>query len=256
MTYLKIKWHKQPSGRYCGPYVYEYRNEWVPGKGSVPRYVRYIGKSKITDEARLEKMVREYNEPNSNLNGCMDLYDSGKWFIGYDTETTGLSYDKGARIIELAARKLRIKDGKLQEGKIFHEYVNPGVKIPMMIQDMTGIRPWTVKDSRTVGPVIRDFSEFVGKKDLVAHNIAFDMRMINGSARDHRVKQFNEGFDTMKLSRTVWGTGVRHTLEEVANREGVKVKGKFHSAVTDVNVTGRVFVGLVERFKRDVKGEE
>ena len=48
----------------------------------------------------------------------------------------------------------------------------------------------------------------------------------------------------MGQSRHRLGSGVRHKLEVVADREGVKVEGKFYSAVTDVNVTGRVFVGL------------
>ena len=78
-----------------------------------------------------------------------------KNFVILDTETTGLSPHRGARLIEVAA--LRIRDGVIDERDCYSELINPERPIPIFITRLTGISTRMVRNARTVDRVLPNF---------------------------------------------------------------------------------------------------
>ena len=92
--------------------------------------------------------------------------------IVFDFETTGLSPDMGDRSIEIGA--VLIENGKITDR--FQQLMNPGVRIPLFIENLTGITNGMVKEARNNTEVMSDFYDFITGRNLVAHNA----RLTNG----------------------------------------------------------------------------
>ena len=93
-------------------------------------------------------------------------------YIYFDLETTGFSYNKGSKIIEIAAYKV-------QNGKVVDKFltlVNPGVPIPKHLTDnVHGISDDMVKWKDSIDIVMPKFHQFFGTLPLMSHNIKFDV---------------------------------------------------------------------------------
>lgn len=81
-------------------------------------------------------------------------------YIVYDLETTGLSVDKGAEVIEVSAVKVR--NGEPTD-EIFSELAKPHCgHIPDEVSDINHITDDMVANCRSVDDVMRDFFTFIG----------------------------------------------------------------------------------------------
>ena len=85
-------------------------------------------------------------------------------FIALDFETTGLDFESD-RIIEVAA--ILFVDGL--PSKRYNTLVNPGIPIPKLIEQITGITNEMVADSPKEKDIIDDLFKFIGDYPLVAH---------------------------------------------------------------------------------------
>lgn len=91
-------------------------------------------------------------------------------FCVFDLETTG-SNQKNDKIIEIGL--VKIENLKITNKKDF--LINPEMKIPEFIQNLTGIFQDNVKNAPLIEDVIDEITEFMGDSILVAHNISFDV---------------------------------------------------------------------------------
>lgn len=91
-------------------------------------------------------------------------------FIAVDLETTGLSFESGAMITEIAAFKV---DGTTVVEK-YEQLVNPGQLIPANITEITGITDSMVRNKPSIYDVLPIFMNFVEDYTLVFHNSNFD----------------------------------------------------------------------------------
>lgn len=88
-----------------------------------------------------------------------------------DLETTGFQGpSKGGRIIEIGA--VKIENFNIVDK--FSTFVNPEMKIPKKITELTGISNDMVKDSPTIWNVIHKLWSFIEGYTVVTHNTAFD----------------------------------------------------------------------------------
>ena len=78
-------------------------------------------------------------------------------FIALDFETTGLDFDSD-RIIEVAA--ILFIDGV--PSKTYNTLVNPGIPIPKLIEQITGITNDMVVDSPKEKEIVDDLFKFIG----------------------------------------------------------------------------------------------
>ena len=87
-----------------------------------------------------------------------------------DIETTGLSSINND-IIEVGA--IRFEDWT--PTAIFHSLVKPKKDIPEEITQKTGISNEMVSSSPKFSNIITTLNEFVGKNNIIGHNLPFDL---------------------------------------------------------------------------------
>src|SRR6056297_855209 len=167
-------------------------------------------------------------------------------FIVFDLETTGLNPSQH-EIIEIGAVKFRGGE-KIDQ---FKSFINPGVKIPTKITDITGINNRMVKDAPGLKEVIQDFIEFAGDGVLVAHNADFDYGFIRTALENLDIdKDDYTVLDTLGLSRAVVKDSKNHKLNTLAKYFGVDLENH-HRALDDAAATAEVLSNLLEIIKDD-----
>ncbi|MDQ6989766.1 MAG: DNA polymerase III subunit epsilon [Mariprofundaceae bacterium] len=96
--------------------------------------------------------------------------------IMLDTETTGLSPQKGDRMVEIGAVEVCNRD--ITQTRTFHRMINPERPIPAEVVRIHGIDDAKVKDKPTFADVAQDFLDFIQGGTLVIHNAPFDLGFI------------------------------------------------------------------------------
>ena len=93
-----------------------------------------------------------------------------------DTETTGLSVRKGAKLIEIGAVKIR-NDELVDE---FDQLINPFEHVPSRITGLTGIDDGMLLGKPDVREVMDEFARWCSDTAVVmAHNASFDMSFLD-----------------------------------------------------------------------------
>ena len=160
----------------------------------------------------------------------------------FDTETTGLDPQNGDEIISIGA--VRIVNNRLLHGEFFDQLVDPQRDIPPQSVNIHGIQPQMLENQPTIDRVLPSFHQFANETILVAHNAAFDMRMLQLKEAAARVKFDNPVLDTLLLSAVVHPGHKNHDMEQIAERLGVSIVGR-HTALGDAIATGEIFLKLI-----------
>lgn len=163
-----------------------------------------------------------------------------------DFETTGLSPNMGDRAIEIGA--VRLEQGRVVDR--FQALMNPGKKISSFIENYTGISNAMLADAAPCADVMRDFSDFIGDYNLVAHNAAFDRKFLDAElARISR--SYRGGFGCSLLaSRRVFLDASAYSLSSLVDYTGSPSDGQFHRALYDAEMTAKVWLTLLDTLKQ------
>ena len=166
-------------------------------------------------------------------------------FIALDFETTGLDHQSD-RIIEVAA--IKFIDGEITDRYV--ELVNPEMKIPPVITEITGISDSMVRSSPSEEVIIDDLLSFIGDHPLVAHNIHFDHRFLTQLCkRLGRDDVDNAQYDTLQLARSVLFEQPVFNLSALSEHFGLSSKGA-HRAEKDTENTGLIFLELIDEVSK------
>src|SRR5690606_17669032 len=92
--------------------------------------------------------------------------------------------------------------------------------------------------------VLRQFHAFCGDSVLVAHNAAFDMKFIALKQAAAGVTFDRPVLDTLLLAAAVGEGWLDPSLEGLAKRLGVDVRGR-HTALGDTLATAEVYVRMI-----------
>ena len=160
----------------------------------------------------------------------------------FDTETTGLDISGGDKIVSIGA--VRIINAKMLVDEQFNQLVNPGRIIPATSTEYHGITDDMVVDQPVIEDVLPLFYRFVDETVLVAHNAAFDMRLLQINEPYTGLKFINPVLDTFLLSAVVHPSLANHDLEHIAKRLGVKIRDR-HTALGDAITTATIFLKLI-----------
>lgn len=160
----------------------------------------------------------------------------------FDTETTGLDPGAGDHIISIGA--VRVVNSRLVASDYFDQLVNPQRGIPAESTRFHGITDDMVRSEPTMEKALPDFSRYVGNSILVAHNAAFDMRMLQIYEPATGIKFNQPVLDTLLLSSVVHPAHQNHNLRAIAHRLGINVVGR-HTALGDAMATAKLFVKLL-----------
>lgn len=165
--------------------------------------------------------------------------------VVFDFETTGLSPDMGDRSIEIGA--VLIENGRVTDR--FQQLMNPGVRIPLFIENLTGITNAMVKESRHNAEVMSDFYDFIAGRNLVAHNASFDERFLRAEFR--RIKKYcSSGIACSLLAaRRIFQQAPNHQLATLAQYKNLPSEGIYHRALADAEVTAHLWLSLLAELR-------
>lgn len=178
-------------------------------------------------------------EDAAEITRLKDIQLNNITFVVFDTETTGLAPLGGDEIISLAGVKI-INRGIIV-GETFDQLVNPGRSIPQSSVRFHGITDDIVSGMPPIEEVLRRFHAFVGNAVLVGHNAAFDMRFIRIKQGGAHVLFSGPVLDTLEMSLYLHAHTPEHSLDAVAQRLGVEVRGR-HTALGDSLITAQIFI--------------
>lgn len=168
--------------------------------------------------------------------------------IVLDTETTGLSPNKGDRIVEVGCVELV---GRKHTGRHFHYYINPERDIPQEVVAVHGIDNEKVKDAPKFRDIAEEFWTFVGGAELVIHNAKFDMGFLQmefnrlakeGDTRFGPLIEHCTVLDTLALAREKH-PGAKASLDALCKRYDIDNGHRtLHGALLDSEILADVYL--------------
>lgn len=165
--------------------------------------------------------------------------------IIFDFETTGLSPQLGDRPIEIGA--VLIEDTKVTHR--FQSLMNPGFTVSSFIESYTGIGNDMVQSAPPCEEVMEQFAEFIGDYPLVAHNASFDLKFLDSEFKFIGISRRNDISCSMLTARRVYPDAPNHQLGTLVRYCGVYTDGTFHRALADAEMTGRLWISMIEKIK-------
>lgn len=163
--------------------------------------------------------------------------------IVFDTETTGLSFSGGDRLVEIGCVELV---NRVMTGRTFHAYVNPQRPMPVEAFNVHGLSDVFLSDKPCFHDIVEDLLDFIGESPLVAHNAGFDFGFLNGELGKcgRPVVDLARMVDTLTLARTRH-PGAKHTLDALCVRYGIDLSQRtLHGALLDAQLLAQVYVEL------------
>lgn len=165
-------------------------------------------------------------------------------YVVFDLETTGINPNSDC-IIEIGA--IKVIENKVQE--VYKTYVNPQMKVPHRITDLTGITDDMVSDGKRNKEAVEEFIHFCEGYTLLGHNIGFDYGFIKKSAISYKIPFNKMGIDTLKIARRTLSHIPRRNLEYLCEYYHIEQREK-HRAYEDALSTKEVYDNLVNDFYR------
>ena len=131
--------------------------------------------------------------------------------IFLDTETTGLSFKDGHKIVEIAC--IETKD-LIATGRIFHKLINPKRDVPEEAFKVHGFSEEYLSDKNSFDQIADEFLNFVENKKIIIHNAPFDLAFINGELKSIKKSVIDNKFviDSLNLARNKF-PGVSNSLD-------------------------------------------
>ena len=162
-----------------------------------------------------------------------------------DFETTGLSPHQGDRAIEIGISLFR--DGR--EVDTFASLINPGMRIPPFITQLTGISNDMVAAAPNAREVFEKTLAFVGDAQLVAHNASFDRKFWRRELAAELGVECERNFVcTLMLARRIFQSFTSHRLGEIARVLNIDT-GRSHRALDDARVTTIILGTMLDRLQ-------
>tara|TARA_B100001248_G_scaffold43132_1_gene27541 strand:- start:3041 stop:3700 length:660 start_codon:yes stop_codon:yes gene_type:complete len=165
--------------------------------------------------------------------------------IFLDTETTGLSYKEGHKIVEVAC--IETKD-LISTGKVFHKLINPKRKVSQEAINVHGFTEDFLKDKQTFNEIADEFLEFIKGKKIIIHNAPFDIGFLNNELK-HLKKNLidnNSVIDSLEVARNKF-PGTSNSLDALCKKFSIDLsKRTKHNALLDCELLREVYINLLD----------
>ncbi len=166
--------------------------------------------------------------------------------IAFDTETTGLNWDKDDRIIELGAVELV---NHIPTGRTFQAYVNPGRPVSEATTRITGLTDADLTDKPPfeAPEIVNSLLEFIGDANLVAHNASFDRGFLNMELSRCGLPEIKNPrwIDTLAIARQKF-PGAPASLDALCRRFEINAEARtYHGALLDSQLLAEVYLELL-----------
>jgi DNA polymerase-3 subunit epsilon len=184
-----------------------------------------------------------------------------KRLIILDTETTGINFRDGHRIVEIGCVEMI---NRQLTGRNFHAYIKPldsagqTLEMDQEVINVHGLTNEFLDDKPIFSQVVDDFIDFIRGAELVIHNAKFDVGFM-----DHEFSLFNARVrgrepvpmtadicsitDTLKVSKDEFGSP--KTLDFLARHYQVDklVDRTYHGALIDAQLLGFVYIEMTRK---------
>lgn len=163
-----------------------------------------------------------------------------------DTETTGLNWRTGNRVVEIGCVELV---ERRPTGNHFHRYLKPDCDFEQGAQEVTGLTLEFLADKPVFTDVVDEFLEFIRGAELIIHNAAFDVGFLDNElalagAQYGRILDHATVEDTLLLARQRF-PGQRNSLDALCKRLGVDNSHRqLHGALLDAQILADVYIAL------------
>jgi|TARA_B100001063_G_scaffold122730_1_gene114613 DNA polymerase-3 subunit epsilon len=165
--------------------------------------------------------------------------------IFLDTETTGLSFNEGHKIVEIAC--IETKD-LIPTGKIFHKLINPKRNMPDQAFKVHGFSYDFLKNKETFDRIADEFLKFVKDKKIIIHNASFDLSFLNGELGNIKKDKINKKFviDSLEVARNKF-PGSSNSLDALCKKFNVDLSRRTkHNALLDCELLREVYINLID----------
>lgn len=162
-----------------------------------------------------------------------------------DTETTGLDWRNGDRVIEIGC--IELLDRSLT-GRHYHAYINPERGIDAEAVAVHGITEDFLADKPKFAHIVADFEDFVRDAELVIHNASFDVGFL-----DHELDRLGRGklstlcagvIDTLRLAKEQ-NPGKKASLDALCDRYEIdNAHRELHGALLDAELLAEVYLAM------------
>ena len=162
-----------------------------------------------------------------------------------DTETTGLSFRDGHKIVEIAC--IETKD-LIATGKIFHKLINPQRNMPDEAFKVHGFSQEFLNDKETFNQIADEFLNFIKDKKIIIHNASFDLSFLDGELKSIQKEKINKKMviDSLEVARNKF-PGVSNSLDALCKRFNIDLSRRTkHNALLDCELLREVYINLLE----------
>ncbi len=161
-----------------------------------------------------------------------------------DTETTGLDFRTGDRVVEIGCVELL---GRQLTGQRFHAYLNPGRPVADS-ERIHGLSDEFLADKPKFGEIAAEFIGFIRGAELVIHNAAFDVGFLDNELdllKQDGIDQICGGvIDTLRMAREM-RPGKKNNLNALCSEFGVDNSGRqLHGALLDAELLAEVYLAM------------
>ncbi len=165
--------------------------------------------------------------------------------IFLDTETTGLSFKDGHKIVEIAC--IETKD-LIPTGNVFHKLINPKRNVPDEAFKVHGFSADFLSDKETFDQIADGFLNFIKEKKIIIHNAPFDLAFLNGELKAIKKMSVNTKLviDSLEIARNKF-PGTSNSLDALCKKFNIDLsKRTKHNALLDCELLREVYINLLD----------
>ena len=162
-----------------------------------------------------------------------------------DTETTGLSFRDGHKIVEIAC--IETKD-LIATGKIFHKLINPQRSVPEEAFKVHGFSQDFLSDKETFEEIAGELLNFIKNKKIIIHNAPFDLGFLDGELGLINKEKINKKLviDSLEIARNKF-PGTSNSLDALCKRFNIDLSQRTkHNALLDCELLREVYINLLD----------
>jgi len=162
-----------------------------------------------------------------------------------DTETTGLSFKDGHKIVEIAC--IETKD-LIVTGRVFHKLINPKRSMPEEAFKVHGFSEDFLSDKETFNQVADEFLDFIKDKKIIIHNASFDLGFLNGELGFIQKENIDKKLviDSLEIARNKF-PGTSNSLDALCKRFNINLSRRTkHNALLDCELLREVYINLLD----------
>ncbi|GAA5161479.1 DNA polymerase III subunit epsilon [Viridibacterium curvum] len=161
-----------------------------------------------------------------------------------DTETTGLDWRTGDRVVEIGC--VELANRKLT-GRNYHVYLNPE-RLVGDSERIHGLSDDFLADKPLFASLAAEFVDYVSGAELIIHNASFDVGFLNMELERLDLTPLNKlcpsVIDTVRMAKEMW-PGKKASLDALCERYAINNSHRtLHGALLDAELLAEVYLAM------------